>query len=144
MAFNRLIAAGIALVASAVGLIITADHTKEEIKELQEQQKMEDKKRQSRQALRFQSGLDAWKTTEGAVLIDVREREDYDKDHIPGSIFLDLRTIPSEIESAVPDHSTPIFVYCYRGSRSSQAEALIREAGYENVTNIGGIEWWRA
>ena len=111
MRFTKLIAAGVALAGSVIGLIMTADHTKEEIKEMQDQRKAEETKWRGGQAGRFQAGLDAWKNTPGAVLIDVREREDYEKDHIPGSIFQELRTIDSTIETEVPDKSTPIFVY---------------------------------
>ena len=141
MRFTRYFAAGAALIGSIIGLIMTADHTKEEIKGMQDQRKEEERKWQGGQAGRFQAGLDAWKNTPGSVLIDVREREDYDKNHIPGSIFQELRTIDSTLETEVPDKSTPIFVYCYRGNRSRQAEVMLKEAGYENVTNIGGIEW---
>ena len=144
MRFNRLIAAGAALVGSLIGLIMTADRTKEEIRNLQDRRKEETAKWGGSQASRFQAGLEAWKNAEGAVLLDVREQEDYEKGHIPGSIHQDLQTLASTIETIVPDKTRPVFVYCYRGSRSRQAESILREAGYENVTDIGGIEWQKA
>ena len=44
-----------------------------------------------------------------------------------------------KIELAVKTKETPVYVYCYSGSRSSQAVNAMKHMGYMNVTNIGGI-----
>ena len=51
---------------------------------------------------------------------------------VSGAVLLDVRT-PQEYKDI------PLFVYCYSGSRSNQAENELRRMGYSNVTNIGGI-----
>ena len=43
------------------------------------------------------------------------------------------------MQSIVMERATPLFVYCYSGSRSSQATAMLKRMGYTNVKNIGGI-----
>lgn len=84
------------------------------------------------------AGVEQYRQTKGAVLLDVRSAGEYKKGHIPGSTNLDVGHIQSA-SSVVPDKRTPLFVYCYSGSRSSQAVSLLKNMGYENATNIGGI-----
>ena len=45
--------------------------------------------------------------------------------------------------SLVEDRNTPLFVYCYSGARSSYAVSALRRMGYQQVTNIGGINRYR-
>ena len=82
--------------------------------------------------------VDEWRNMADAVLIDVREKEDYDKGHIPGAVYADLRTIRFLHYGL----ETPIFLYCYRGNRSAMAAGILREAGFQNVKDIGGIDWY--
>lgn len=51
---------------------------------------------------------------------------------VSGAVLLDVRTTQEYKD-------TPLFVYCYSGSRSNQVENELRRMGYSNVTNIGGI-----
>ena len=88
------------------------------------------------------AGVDTVKATPGALLVDVRTREEYVTGHIPGSM-----NIPSDnlqrIQKQIRDLNTPLFLYCLSGSRSSGAARLLRKAGYANVTSIGGVTRWR-
>lgn len=138
MIYRRTIAAGLALVGSAVSLVLTAAHTKKELIDARQEQLdaltgMREKKRN-----RLRQGLEEYRNTPGAVLLDVREKEDYDEGHIPGSVHADLRTVRFRHESL----DTPIFLYCYRGNRSAMAAAILREHGFVNVKDIGGIDWY--
>lgn len=83
-------------------------------------------------------GLLDFKAVEGAVLLDVRTAEEYRQGHIPGSINISLQTI-DKVLLEISNKETPLFVYCYSGSRSGQAVNLLKGMGYTNVTNIGGI-----
>lgn len=74
----------------------------------------------------------------GAILLDVRTEEEFSEGHIEGSVNLPLDRITS-VGKTVKDKSTPLYVFCYSGSRSSQAVAYLKKAGYTDVTNIGGI-----
>ena len=84
------------------------------------------------------AGVAEYNLTEHAVLLDVRTPEEYRNGHIPGSCNVPLQAI-DEIESIVEDMETPLFVYCRSGNRSGQAMAILRDMGYRNVKNIGGI-----
>ena len=83
-------------------------------------------------------GVNQYKDTPGAVLIDVREQDEYKQGHIPGSKNVPLSQF-ERIKSVVRDRNTPVFVYCLSGGRSSQATAAMSQMGYNVVTNIGGI-----
>ena len=142
MTITRIIKLGTALAGLAVSLILSASDTKKSIIDLQTKREEEKVAWQNRQADQFLSGLKAFRETLGALLLDVREEEDYHAGHIPGSTFISLQAIPTPVLQTVSDKSTPLFVYCYRGNRSRYAVSILKEAGYTNVTNIGGIEFY--
>ena len=83
-------------------------------------------------------GVKEYSTTDGAVLLDVRTSDEYRQGHIPGSKNVPLQSI-SKVASMIDNKSTPIFVHCLSGARSSQATDILKQMGYTNVKNIGGI-----
>ena len=83
-------------------------------------------------------GVEAFKASEGAYLIDVREVDEYKSGHIPGSKNMPLSRIDN-IKDIVKDRNAKVFVYCLSGARSSQATGYMKHLGYSDVTNIGGI-----
>lgn len=83
-------------------------------------------------------GLEEYKATPEALLVDVRTPPEYKEGHIPGSKNIPLQTIDT-IKTVALQTSTPLFVYCHSGARSSQATAMLGKMGYTNVKNIGGI-----
>ena len=85
-----------------------------------------------------QPGVEEYKNTEGAVLLDVRMPGEYKDGHIPGSINVPLQNI-SSIVNVVRDRNTVLYVYCYSGSRSNAAVRALKQLGYNNAKNIGGI-----
>lgn len=82
----------------------------------------------------MEEGLERYKKTPGAVLLDVREPDEYAQGHIPGSINLPLGRI-SQIGYPI---GTCLFVYCLSGARSAQARRRLEGSGY-GVTDLGGI-----
>ena len=83
-------------------------------------------------------GVEQYKTTSGAILLDVRTPQEYAEGHIPGGKNLPLQDIDKAAE-IVDNKDAPLFVYCLSGARSRQAAAVLKQMGYTNVTNIGGI-----
>lgn len=83
-------------------------------------------------------GLEKYRQTKDAILLDVRSEQEYSEGHIPNSRNIPLQELDAVSES-IKDKSSPIFTYCYSGSRSSQAQGILKSLGYINVTNIGGI-----
>ena len=82
--------------------------------------------------------------TGDAVLIDVREEEDWREDHAKGAKHLERGVIELEIEEQVPDLKTPIICYCGGGSRSALVAESLQKMGYENVRSLaGGFRAWK-
>lgn len=79
---------------------------------------------------------------DGALLIDVRTKEEYVTGHIPLSVLLPVDEIASGIEAIAPDKSANIIVYCRSGNRSKRAAYELIDLGYENVFDLGGIISW--
>jgi rhodanese-related sulfurtransferase len=82
--------------------------------------------------------------SKGAVLIDVRENDEFAAGHAKNAIHLSKGVIELGIEDAVPDTSTPIICYCGGGSRSALAADNLKKMGYTNVASMaGGFRDWR-
>lgn len=88
------------------------------------------------------SGMRSFLSTEGAVLLDVRTPEEYAEGHIEGSNNIPLQSI-EKTQTVIKEKSTPIFVYCRSGARSTQATSILKRMGYTNVEDIGGIISYR-
>ncbi|MBS7217939.1 MAG: rhodanese-like domain-containing protein [Oscillospiraceae bacterium] len=86
-------------------------------------------------------GVKEFQAAPGAILLDVRSRQEFQEGHIPGSQNVPLSSI-EEADTLAEDKETPLFVYCYSGARSGQATQMLRRMGYTNVKNIGGIAAW--
>ena len=78
------------------------------------------------------------KTIPGAVLLDVREKDEYEEEHIPESVNIPLSNL-EKIQDMHYAKDTPLFVYCHSGRRSGVAVMMLRGLGYTNAKNIGGI-----
>ena len=79
-----------------------------------------------------------------AVLIDVREDEDWRDDHAKSAKHLTRGEIELEIEEQIPDLKTPIICYCGGGSRSALVAESLQKMGYENVRSVaGGFRAWK-
>ena len=80
---------------------------------------------------------------QGAIMIDVRERDEWETERIPGAIFKPMSAI-NDWYADLPREGT-VIVQCRTGSRSGQVVgALIAQAGFENVVNLeGGIVGWK-
>lgn len=83
-------------------------------------------------------GLEDYRATSGAVLLDVRTAEEFAQGRIPGARNIPLQSLEA-VDSAIDSKDTPLFVYCLSGARSRQAAGLLKSKGYTNVQNIGGI-----
>ena len=88
------------------------------------------------------AGVKEYELTDGAVLLDVRTESEYSEGHINGSINLPLDRI-TMIEKVVKDKAVPLYVHCLSGGRSRQAVSYLKQMGYTNAKNIGGISGYR-
>ena len=83
-------------------------------------------------------GVKEFQSTSGAVLLDVRTPEEYRSGYIPGSKNMPLQAI-DKVASVAENKDTALYVYCQSGARSRQAAGMLKQMGYTNVNNIGGI-----
>jgi sulfur-carrier protein adenylyltransferase/sulfurtransferase len=81
----------------------------------------------------------------GAVVIDVREAEEWSTGHIPGAKHVPKSHLESRIENAAPDRAQHVILYCQSGNRSAwAARTLIEDLGYGQVESMtGGITLWK-
>src|SRR5437660_97051 len=81
----------------------------------------------------------------GAVVVDVREPEEWGAGHIPGAKHVPKSYLESRIEGAVPDRSAHVIVYCASGNRSAWAtRTMLDDLGYEHVESMtGGFTLWK-
>ena len=80
-----------------------------------------------------------------AVIIDVREKDEWDEEHIPEAIHMSRGTIELDIEEKVPDSDAMVVCHCGGGGRSALAAENLQKMGYKNVRSMaGGLKAWRA
>jgi molybdopterin/thiamine biosynthesis adenylyltransferase/rhodanese-related sulfurtransferase len=81
----------------------------------------------------------------GAIVVDVREAEEWAGGHLPGAVHVPRSSLESRIEGAAPDRSVPVVLYCASGNRSAWAtRSLVEDLGYEHVSSMtGGITLWK-
>ncbi len=82
--------------------------------------------------------------SEAPLVLDVRERDEWDEGHIPGAVHLPRGSLESRIERVAPDRERPIVVYCSAGNRSAFAAKTLDELGYADVRSlVGGFTDWK-
>ncbi|HEX8146071.1 MAG TPA: rhodanese-like domain-containing protein [Pyrinomonadaceae bacterium] len=80
----------------------------------------------------------------GARLVDVREDNEWQRGHAAGAEHLGRGVIERDIETAVPEHSAELILYCGGGYRSALAADNLQRMGYTNVYSLaGGWGAWR-
>ncbi len=83
-----------------------------------------------------------WMETGEALLVDVRETSEFDKEHIPGAMLLPLSTFDPEIFPKVPGKK--IVLHCAVGKRSESAGKMLLAYGHVDVIHMsGGIDEWK-
>jgi rhodanese-related sulfurtransferase len=81
-------------------------------------------------------------SAESHVLVDTREDLEWQTGHAEGAIHLSKGILERDIETAIPDKSTTLVLYCGGGFRSALAADALRRMGYENPISLDG--GWRA
>lgn len=90
----------------------------------------------------------------GALLLDIRTKEEYCKGHVQGAILVptalpplsdrEIQTLKDQLWWATKQYATnknvPIVLYCKKGKRAGVAKEMLNEMGFKNVLNWGGVE----
>ena len=77
------------------------------------------------------------------LVIDVRQANEYEAGHIPGSVHMTAGSLPDRLDELPRDH--PIVTICAAGLRAGVAASVLRSAGFEEVSWVAqGVPAWRA
>lgn len=84
------------------------------------------------------------RVAKGAVLIDVREDNEYAAGHAAGARHMGRGIIERDIVQTFPDKDTELVLYCGGGYRSALAADNLQKMGYTNIISMdGGWSAWR-
>ena len=76
----------------------------------------------------------------GAQLVDVREKVEWDRGHAPIAMHIPLNTLPTNLHKI--ERTAPVIVACRGGSRSASAAKFLMEQGYTVANLDGGMVSW--
>ncbi len=74
----------------------------------------------------------------GAVVIDVRDKDEFGEKHVDGAVNISRGTWEMRISEVVPDKETPVVCYCGGGNRGALATDTLVKMGYKNAVSIAG------
>ena len=79
-----------------------------------------------------------------AVILDVREENEYRAGHILNAIWIPLGKIDSRLGELERHRNQPVVVYCRSGQRSASGCALLKKHGFTQAFNLeGGVVAWQ-
>jgi rhodanese-related sulfurtransferase len=84
--------------------------------------------------------VDAIAVAPDAVVLDVREDDEWESGHIAGSTHVPLSELMARVDE-VPA-TDPLVVVCRVGARSAQVAAWLRGQGRDAVNLAGGLDAW--
>ena len=74
------------------------------------------------------------------IVVDVRSKLEFFMGHLPGAVCIPVdRVVQGLASHAGVDLNSTILVYCASGARSAAAAADLRQSGYRNVVDAGGM-----
>ncbi len=93
------------------------------------------------------SGVDvtqgATMQSQGALMIDVREPDEYVQGHAPGSTLIPLGQLEKRLSEISAYKDKPITLICRSGNRSASALKVLEKAGFTGAVNVlGGMNAW--
>ncbi len=77
------------------------------------------------------------KIAAGAKIVDVRTPDEFRGGAYPGAVNIPLQSLLGRLKDLSKDR--PIVLYCASGSRSAAAASMLRQAGFADVVNAGGL-----
>ncbi len=89
--------------------------------------------------------LNAWKLIdEGALILDVRTKQEFDEGHLAHAINIEYENIPKIVKRIGKNKERLVVLYCRSGRRASVALAELKKMGYNNIFNGGGLKSMKA
>ncbi len=82
--------------------------------------------------------------SQGTLLIDVRQPDEYAQGHAPGSTLIPLDQLAQRLPELVGYKNKPVALICHSGNRSGKAQKLLQKAGFTATSNVqGGMVAWQ-
>ncbi|MDD8018986.1 MAG: rhodanese-like domain-containing protein [Bacteroidota bacterium] len=78
------------------------------------------------------------KIKSAAKIVDVRTPEEFNEEAYPNAVNIPVDEVRARM-SEFGDKNSSIIVYCASGARSAYAARILKNAGYTDVTNAGGL-----
>lgn len=76
----------------------------------------------------------------GAVLLDVREDDEWHSGHVAGAQHIPMGDVPTRIDEI--DRDATLYVICHAGGRSQRVAQYLARNGFEPVNVVGGMLSW--
>lgn len=78
-----------------------------------------------------------------AIIVDVREDDEWNEQHIAGAIHIPLGQVESRLSELAQYKNSTVIVQCRSGKRSAKAAGILIDAGFSQILNLdGGILAW--
>jgi rhodanese-related sulfurtransferase len=77
---------------------------------------------------------------ESVVLLDVREKEEWDRGHAAGAQHIPMGEVPARMAEIDPEAT--LFVVCHLGGRSMRVARYLAQNGYQPINVSGGMQAW--
>ena len=82
---------------------------------------------------------------QGALPLDIRDKEEHDADHIQGSLNISRGKLEMNVEGLIEDFDKVVLCYCNANNRGALSAAALKAMGYKNARYIaGGLKGYRA
>ncbi len=78
------------------------------------------------------------KIKSGAKIIDVRTSEEFGEEHYPNAVNIPVDALQFKLND-VGEKNSPVVLYCASGARSAYAARVLKNLGYTDVINAGGL-----
>lgn len=79
-----------------------------------------------------------------AIILDVREQDEWDAGHAPGAVHIPLGDLPARLEDLPDTDAATLAVVCRGGGRSSRAVAWLSQQGFDVANLDGGMVAWES
>jgi phage shock protein E len=73
----------------------------------------------------------------GARIVDVRSPDEFRDGAYPGAVNIPVGSLGARLQEIPRDR--PVVLYCASGARSAMAARMLKQAGYADVVNAGGL-----
>jgi rhodanese-related sulfurtransferase len=83
----------------------------------------------------------AARAASGAVLLDVREADEWHAGHVDGAVWIPMGQVGARSDEVPTDR--PVLVICRSGGRSSRVVSALVQAGYDAANVAGGMKAWQ-